>query len=773
LADCYTDGIAFVDLGPVRSSDQVLATLAQSLGVKELIGTALITRVCEHLQPRRMLIVLDNFEHLLPAAPLVAELLTAAPDLACLVTSRTVLRISGEHEYPLAPLDEAAAVALFVERARAARPTFLPAAADTPTLAELCRRLDCLPLALELAAARMQIFTPADLLTQLERSGPLALLTIGTRDQAPRQQSIRATIAWSYHLLASADQALFRRLAIFVGGWTFAAANAICNLEDDQGCSVTDSLQALVDHSLIQFEVAPDGRSRFRQLETIRTYAAELLAASGEADALRCRHARFFCDLAEAAAAHYGQPDETRWQRQVAGDYNNIQAALSWGTAPGGNPMLALRLAVALTPFWFSQNRPLSEGVSWIETALKAVRLPPHDPLRAHALLAAGHIVLFKGEVRRAEPLLTEARAIYEAMDDDRGSADALYLLGIQRHLIGQLAEACALQEASIQWAEQAQSKRRVARALSALGRTHVFQGAYHRAERVFASCLATEVLQSDANRAHIHALLADALCQQGDDARARALLEESIPVLRRDSGAFVTCTALFARARIAREQGDDEYAEVLLQDSLTLAHEQGLAYSLANTHYERGLLALARDELVQASWEMQQSLTFFRVLENPWLVGVALLGTGNTALCLDNPMAAARDYTESITLLGNWRENVLASEAALLVGLAGLLCSREHDSLAAAVQAVKLWALIMAHEPRTLGKRVAPPFLRLPRLDTVWREMIIRQARTILGEAAFVAAWEAGQALTLDQAIVYALEPPVVVPLSMVDSTR
>ena len=760
VADTYTDGIAFVDLAPLRSSDQVLPTVAQALGVRELIGTALITRVCEHLRTRRMLLVLDNFEHLTPAAPLVAELLTAAHGLSCLVTSRTVLRISSEHEYPLAPLDEAAAVALFVERARAARSPFLPTAANTQTVAALCRRLDCLPLALELAAARMQIFTPADLLLQLDRDGPLALLTTGRRDQAPRQQTIRATIAWSYHLLAPADQALFRQLAIFVGGWTFAAAIAVCNLDDDQGSSVIDSLQALVDHSLIHLEVAPDGVSRFRQLETIRAYAGEVLATSGEEDALRGRHARFFCTLAEAAAAHDGQPDETHWHHHVASDYDNMQAVLSWGTAPSGDPMLALQLAVALTPFWFSRNRPLSEGIHWLETALGAVRLPLHHPLRAQALLAAGNLVLFKGEVRRAEPLLTEALAIYGVLRDDCGRADALYLLGIQRQLIGQLAEACALQEASIERAEQGQSKRGVARALSALGRTHVFQGAYDRAVRVFALCLATEVLQSATNRAHIHALMADALTHQGDDARAIALLEESIPVLRCDDGAVVACTALVARARIAREQGDDAHAAALLEESLTLADEQGLAYSLANTHYERGLLALARDELAQASWEMEQSVTFFRVLENPWLVGVALLGTGNTALQLGHRVTARHHYTESITLLRDWRENLLGREAALLVGIADLLCSRKLDSTAAAVQSVTLWAMILAHEPRTVSKRSTPPFLRLPRLDTARRETAIRQARAILGDAAFGAAWAAGQALTLDQAIASALEP-------------
>lgn len=330
LAERYPDGAVFIDLAPVTAADQVQVTIAQTLGVKELIGTALVARVREHLLPRQILLVLDNFEHLVTAAPLIAELLTASPGLAVLVTSRIRLKISGEREYPVLPLSEPAAIALFAERAQAARPTFALTEADTLTVAELCRQLDCLPLALELAAARIRIFTPQDLRLHLQQSGRLSLVGTGMRDRLPRQQTIRATIAWSYRLLEPAEQTLFRRLAIFVGGWTFTTASAICNLNGDLAPDIVDLLQALADQSLIRLEIDEHGAPRFQQLETIREYASELLAASGEQAALQHTHALFFYELAEAAAAHDRQPDETHWYRKATADYGNIQAALGW-----------------------------------------------------------------------------------------------------------------------------------------------------------------------------------------------------------------------------------------------------------------------------------------------------------------------------------------------------------------------------------------------------------------------------------------------------------
>jgi hypothetical protein len=248
--------------------------------------------------------------------------------------------------------------------------------------------------------------------------------------------------------------------------------------------------------------------------------------------------------------------------------------------------------------------------------------------------------------------------------------------------------------------------------------------------------------------------MLADALCQRGDDMRAIVLLEESIPVLRGEAGAMLVCTALFSRARIAREQADDDLAEALLQESLTLAYDQGLAYSLAHTHYELGLLALARNDIAHASTEMQKSLMFFRVLENPWFVGVALLGTGLSALLLDDHAAAVQYYTESVTLLGEWRENLLARQSALVVGLVGLLCSSKLESASAAAQATQIWGMVTTIELHAVGQRVTPPFLRLPQPNLVLRNAAITQAHTILGDPAFDAAWAAGQEVSMEQAL-------------------
>jgi predicted ATPase/DNA-binding XRE family transcriptional regulator len=356
LLDNFADGVYVVMLEPISDPALVAPTIAQTLGVKERAGQAPLERLKAHLRDRRLLLLLDNFEQILAAAPIVAELLAAAPELKVLITSRALLHLYGEHEFavpPLAvpdlnelpPLDalaQFAAVDLFVQRARAVKLDFALTHANAPAIAEICARLDGLPLAIELAAARTKLFTPEALLARLRNR--LALLTGGARDLPARQQTLRGTLDWSYNLLDASEQRLFRRLGVFVGGCTLEAAAAVMSSElravsDDlynSELDILDGLASLLDKSLLRQNEGPDDEPRFVMLETIREYALERLAESGEEETVRNQHAAYYFALAHEAERHLRGAEQVRWLGRLALEHDNLRAALAWSQAHTG-----------------------------------------------------------------------------------------------------------------------------------------------------------------------------------------------------------------------------------------------------------------------------------------------------------------------------------------------------------------------------------------------------------------------------------------------------
>ena len=361
LAADFADEVAFVSLDPLHDPALVLPTLAHALGVPDMDGRSPEERLVAFLRSRRLLLVLDTFERVGEAAPLLGELLSACPGLTLLVTSRVVLHLSAEHTVRIFPLAlptvtaesvteiaASPAVQLFVERAEAADPTFALTETNAATIAAICRRLEGIPLALELAAAWTRVLTPAALLARLA-AGPLALAG-GARDLPERQQTMRDTIAWSYDLLGAEEQALFRRLAIFGGGFTLEAAQAVAAAEGDPGSDVLAGVAALVESSLLRRGPAASGSLdlRYTMLEVVRAYAVEQLEASGEADATRARHAHYFATLA-ATTEHAGRgPEGVAWSRRCQDELGNLRLALEWYTGPGDDPESARRLAAAL-----------------------------------------------------------------------------------------------------------------------------------------------------------------------------------------------------------------------------------------------------------------------------------------------------------------------------------------------------------------------------------------------------------------------------------------
>jgi len=434
----FPDGAFVVDLSPIRDPALAGSAIAQALGLLDLGASPQIETLAAALRDSRVLLLLDNFEQVVEAAPLVAKLLMTCPGLKVVVTSRVRLRLRGEQEYPVAPLavpvnptsgiaaEVAAAAAgqLFVQRASEARPDFALTSENAAAVGEICRRLDGLPLALELAAARVRFLSPQMLLMQLD--SPLTVLTGGARDLPERHQTIRATIAWSHDLLSMAERDLFRRLGVFHGSWTMAAAEAVAGFRGDAGVSVLDGLASLVDKSLlhsVKGDRLGDTETRFAMLDTIREFALEQLAASGEHAEVRRRHAAFYLTLAEAADAELTSSRQPMWLDRLEADRANLRAGLDWGLEE--DAIMGLQLAGALGRFW-GMRGSVAEGRAILD-ALLALPTPIWPAARARALNAAGLLARLQGDSERAEALVDEAVHLWRLLHDRRGLIPALY----------------------------------------------------------------------------------------------------------------------------------------------------------------------------------------------------------------------------------------------------------------------------------------------------------------------------------------------------------
>jgi len=456
VADAFPDGVRFVALAPVADPGLVVPAIAQALGVRDAGPEPLADRLAAYLRGKRLLLVLDNFEHLIAAGPLVADLLARCPGLAVLATSRERLRLGGEREVAVPPLPlpdrgapsaaavgENPAVRLFVARVQDVDPGFALGDEHAAAVAEICRRLDGLPLAIELAAARTKILPPAALLARLEPRLPL--LVGGNREAPARQQTLRAAIAWSHDLLSPNEQRLFRRLAVFAGGFTLEAAEAVATAAGDPGIDVLDGVASLVDKNLLRREGRSGTEPRFWMLETIREFALEHLAA-GEAKETRAALAARCLAVAEEAACHLLGPEQESWLDLLQRENDNLRAALAWALAEA--PETALRLGAALWIFWIKRAYP-SEGQAWLEEALaRGTDVPAAS--RIEVLLGAGALTANQGDFPRAIALLEEGLALCHQLGAGPSAARTLTLLGNVAFYRGEYREAASLLEEAL-----------------------------------------------------------------------------------------------------------------------------------------------------------------------------------------------------------------------------------------------------------------------------------------------------------------------------------
>jgi predicted ATPase/Tfp pilus assembly protein PilF/DNA-binding XRE family transcriptional regulator len=804
VRDRFVDGIAFVPLAPLVDPALVLPTAAQALGVSEVPGQTLLQTLAAFLHGKRLLLVFDNFEQVSEAAAELADLLGQALSVAALVTSRSALRTRGERVHQVGPLgvprpplpalaalSQYEAVRLFIARAQDAQPDFAVTNETAPAVAEICARLDGLPLAIELVAARSRLLEPEALLARLGER--LRVATGGARDLPARQQTLRAAIDWSYDLLEPAEQRLFARLAVFAGGRTLAAIEAVCDQDDDLGVEVLNGVESLLDKSLLRRELGADGEQRLVLLETIHEYARERLAASGEQAVLEAVHARYYLALAETAEPHLNGAQQGHWLAVLETEHDNLRAVLRWAIARG-EPEVGLRVAATVARFWEVRGY-LTEGRGWLQTLLARPEEQPPSltarAARAKALLGAGTITQRQGDPGRATALLEESLAQCRESGDKHGVARALHGLGIVATSRGNLAQAEALYTEVLDLGRALGDQHSVARALYNLGRMAMGRGDPERAEALLEESLALcRELSDTAGAARALYGLGGVAYGRGDLARAKVLHEKNLDLNRELGAKYGIASALtvlglvaddqgdFARARalheesldlfrelgdteciaivlsnlgwgVIAEQGELAQARALLEESIALCraldNKQGLAYALANL----GRVDELQGELEQARVFLEESLVLFRGLGHKQGVGYALGNLGRVATIQGDSERARGLLEESLTLslesgsTEDMLENLvrIADPATGLVGPARLM------------RAATLLGTVTA-----LRDAIGMP---LPPSNKADYERTVNAVRSALGESAWAASWAEGQLLTLEQAVNLALGAP------------
>ena len=716
LSDVFADGVYFVSLAPISDAMLVLPAIAKTLGIRDGVGQSLSARLAEVLLRKQVLLLLDNFEQVIEAAPQVADLLTSCPQLKVLVTSREVLHVRAEHEFAVPPLElpdpahlsELAAiarspsVALFLQRAQAVKPEFRLTITNARAVAEICVRLDGLPLAIELAAARMKLLSPQVLLTRLGRR--LAMLTGGSRDVPARQQTLRNTIEWSYQLLNAWEQRLFRRLSVFVGGCTLLAAEAVCTLPDDGEGEVLDGVTSLIDKSLLKrMEQAGEGSEepRLLMLETIREYGLEALAARGEEEAARRAHADYFMQLAEEAEPALKGPQLVMWLERLEWEHDNLRAALHWALE-GGRAEMALRLGTALERFWVVRGHR-NEGRAFLERAL-AESAGVAANVRAKALIAAARLAFIQSNYDQGEALAQESLALFRELGDRRGVALSLDRLGMAAWRRGDFSAARVLMEEDLALFREVGDQDRVAWSLFTLGLLNSKQGEHTTACDLFEESLALfrklgnkrgiaasltqlagTLFVSQGNQVMIYPLLEEGLSldrevgdkegiavsslllawvalNQGDNATARTRVEESLAVYREMEHREGIAESLSLLARVEASRGDHAFARALYEESLAMAKEIGDKELIAS-----GLEGLASMVAVQgeSAWAARLWGTAEAMRE---AIGAPLQPIERAGY--DHAVAAVRDQLGEEVFTSAWAEGrTMTPEQVLTTG--------------------------------------------------------------------------------------------------------
>lgn len=584
LIEEFRDGVFFVALAAIRQPELVAPTIAQTLGVTERAGHSILNTLKEYLQLKNILLILDNLEQVIAAAPLVVELLAACSQLTILVTSREALRVRGERDYPVPPLplpnltalppleflEQYPAVELFIQRARAVKPDFKITKETASAIAEICYRLDGLPLAIELAAARIRLMSPREMLARLEHR--LQFLTGGARDLPERQQTLRNMIAWSYDLLDASEQELFRRLSVFVGGFMLDAAEAVAE-EDGAALEV---LGSLLNKSLLRETETANNVPRFVMLELLREFGLEQLEANGEGIIIRLRHANYFLQLAEQAEASLESQAQVEWLNRMEQEHDNLRAALEWSKTAQGESELCLRLAGLLGVFWETRGH-FSEGRERLSAVLSTDGAQERTAARAKLLRRAAELAFRQSDYAATKTLAAESLEISREIGDAQGTASALIKLGDAATEVGDYKTASAHFEDALKiWRGQT-DKPGMARALINLGFAAIRLGDYSLANARLEEALALHrELKNMRGIGFALSGLGEVAMRQGEYARATQLMQESLELRRQSGNKWGVGVSLGTLGWIALRQGNVEQARAELRESLQVRQEIG-----------------------------------------------------------------------------------------------------------------------------------------------------------------------------------------------------
>jgi predicted ATPase len=643
--DRYPDGVFFVDLSLLIDSSLVIPTIAATLGVREAVGQLLLQTLRGFLTDKRMLLIIDNCERILAAASDVAALLAASPSVSILATSRAALHIRGEHEFPLLPLAlpaadrlpplkalaQVPAVALFVDLASASQPDFALSADNAAAVAGICRRLDGLPLAIELAAARVKILPPAALLARLEQRLPL--LTGGGRDLPARQRTMRDALAWSYDLLKPEEQKLFRRLAVFAGGFTLTAAEALAQAAEDP--SVLDGVVALVEQSLLRQMPSVADEPRYLMLETVREFGLEQLTASGEADGVEQRHAAHFLQLAGGLVQDTPLLMNLQSLSRVAAEIDNVRIALTWFDDHGEVEAL-LRLSAMPWGLWLGPGL-YREGVQWLDRALQRSSHTA-SPARVQALNAAGMLALFQGDFARAAPISDEAVTLARVLGDPLLIGEALTIAGLLTYRRREYGRAEVLLEEGFRYLSRLGDRvpgalPDAAFALSILGSIHLAQEQFDQAVKRYEAAL--HLFQSaghDWGISETHASLGAVSYRIGDFARAAVHYGESLELAQHRNFGLLVVSSLLGFAGLAAEFGHSR------EGARLLGAAEGIVASLGAPAYPRhrrvrervqsALIAALGPEQFDATREAGRALTLEAAIAEAQVIAEAVMAS-------------------------------------------------------------------------------------------------------------------------------------------------
>jgi predicted ATPase len=745
----FADGVCFVPLAAVTDPTLVTATIARGLGLQESPGMPPWPEVlAAYLRDKQLLLVLDNFEQIVEAAPLLADLVTAAPQLKLLVTSRVSLHLSHEQSYdvpplhrpepeqlpPLAQLAQVEAVELFVERAQTAKPAFALSPENAPDVAEICARLDGLPLALELAAARIRLISPRQMRARLNRR--LQWLTGGARDAPARQQTLRATLDWSHDLLPTPEQILFRRLAVFVGGCTLEAAEAVANA--DGNLDILNGLESLLDHHLLgQQEVA--GEPRFTMLETIREYALEKLADSGETEAMWQQHVAYFIALAETAEPELRRANQLRWLDRLERENDNLRAALAWTSENA--PEEALRLTAALASSW--DMRGYWQGVT--DWQVKILGLPQNQTpslARLKTLALMVRTSFGGGERHVAIAYLPECLSLARTLADKELLIYALCSGGMIEAALGNQTQAKSLLNEALRLSQELKDIWFYGYALKHQGNyttTYLRDWATARVHLETAVEIFEE-LRDDYYLADSLYRLSMAVASQGHYSQAFSLGETSLRHYQKFENKLEMANLTNHLGDVAYNQGDLNQARMRVEEGLHLFSQLGSRWGIAQSFMLLGVVALTSGEYEQARKFFEDSLVLWEERKVKYASAYLLVLLGLACRQLGEVERAISCCQESLRRSRELGVKGLINQG--IEGMAGVWAAKGE-----AVRAARLLGVVAANHTAIRH----PPF-------QVNYDQAMTLVRAQLDEDTFNQAWAAGQAMSLEEAIAFAL---------------